>query len=134
MKKPLVFHLLVLFVFGFSFQAQADKEFIYGKISTFLGETYEGQIRWGKEEAFWTDRFNANKVYNQNIDYLSDDEIVQLKQEKQSLKPEDWKKVDIARFENDKSEYAFLHQFSCQFGEIKNIKMTRWIKSDRLWQ
>ena len=72
MKKPLVFHLLVLFVFGFSFSTQADTEFIYAKVSTFLGDTYEGQIRWGNEEAMWTDRFNANKVYNENIDFLSD--------------------------------------------------------------
>ena len=130
MKKPLVFHLLVLFVFGFSFTTQADTEFIYAKVSTFLGDTYEGQVRWGNEEAIWTDRFNANKVYNENIDFLSDDEILQLKQEKQNWKAADWKQYDVAQLAGDKSEYAFLHQFSCQFGEIKSITMTRWKKAE----
>ena len=128
MKNPRVFHLLALFVFGFSFNAQADTEFIYGKVTTFLGDTYEGQIRWGNEEAFWTDRFNANKEYNHNIDFLSDDEIIQLKKEKKQLKRQEWRTLDDSYIRNDKSEYAFLHQFSCQFGEIKTIKMTRWQK------
>ncbi len=130
MKKPLLFLLLVLFTFGFSKHVQADTEFIYGKISTFLGETYIGQIRWGNEEAFWTDRFNANKVYNNNIDFLSDKEILQLKKEKQMYQHEDWKNGDDSQLQNDKSEYAFLHQFSCQFGEIKTIKMNRWEKAE----
>lgn len=130
MKKPLVFHLLVSFTFGFIFNAQAETEFIYGKVSTFLGETYVGQIRWGNEEAFWTDRFNANKVYNDNIDFLTDRELLQLKKEKQYFKTETHSPLDDAQMLNDKSEYAFLHQFSCQFGEIKSIKMNRWQKAE----
>jgi len=128
MKNPLIFHLLALFIFGFNFNAQADTEFIYGKVTTFLGDTYEGQIRWGNEEAFWTDRFNANKEYNHNIDFLSDKEIIQLKKEKKRLNQQEWRTLDDSYIQNDKSEYAFLHQFSCQFGEIKSIKMTRWQK------
>lgn len=130
MKKPLVFHLLVSFTFGFIFTAQAETEFIYGKVSTFLGETYVGQIRWGNEEAFWTDRFNANKVYNDNIDFLTDREILQLKKEKQYFKGDTHSSLDDSQMQNDKSEYTFLHQFSCQFGEIKSIKMNRWQKAD----
>lgn len=130
MKKPLVFHLLVSFTFGFIFTAQAETEFIYGKVSTFLGETYVGQIRWGTEEAFWTDRFRANKVYNDNIDFLTDMEIIQLKKEKQYFKGDHNSYLNDSQMENDKSEYTFLHQFSCQFGEIKRIKMNRWQKAE----
>ena len=130
MKNPLVFHLLALFVFGFNFNAQADTEFIYGKVTTFLGDTYEGQIRWGNEEAFWTDRFNATKEYNHNIDFLSDKEIIQLKKEKKRFTHQEWRSLDDSYIQNDKSEYTFLHQFSCQFGEIKSIKMTRWQKAE----
>lgn len=129
MKKPLLFLLLVSFTFGFIFTAQAETEFIYGKVSTFLGETYIGQIRWGNEEAFWTDRFNANKVYNNNIDFLTDGEILQLKKEKQFFKG-NHSSLDDSQMQNDKSEYTFLHQFSCQFGEIKSIKMKRWQKAE----
>ncbi|MEM6966129.1 MAG: hypothetical protein AAF573_15295 [Bacteroidota bacterium] len=130
MKKPLCFYLLAFFTIGFSFRAQADTAFIYGKVSTFLGDTYVGQIRWGDEEAFWTDRFNANKVYNDNIDFLSDSEILQLKKEKQMYSLEERKEWSDNQIQNDKSEYTFLHQFSCQFGEIKTMKLTRWQKAE----
>ncbi|HFB99350.1 MAG TPA: hypothetical protein ENJ53_00965 [Phaeodactylibacter sp.] len=132
MKNPLLLFFLLLSIIGTSRDTYetTKTEFIYGTISTFLGDTYTGQIRWGKEEAFWTDRFNANKVYNRNIDFLSDQEIMQLKREKQMLKKKDWKRMDDGQIQDDKSEYTFLHQFSCQFGEIKNIKMTRWQKAE----
>ncbi len=35
--------------------------FIYGVVETTSGSSYEGFIRWGKEEAFWGDHFNATK-------------------------------------------------------------------------
>ena len=35
--------------------------FIYGKISTRGGSTYQGRLRWGHEEAFWGDHFNSVK-------------------------------------------------------------------------
>ncbi len=38
------------------------KGYLYGSIQTKGGTTYEGRLRWGKEEAFWTDHFNASKV------------------------------------------------------------------------
>src|SRR5882724_3487360 len=40
--------------------AQSPVGFIYGKVYT-SSNTYEGQIRWGSEEMFWTDYFNASK-------------------------------------------------------------------------
>ena len=131
MKKPLVFPILAIFLFAFSFTAQAedaDAGFIYGKVTTFLGETYTGQIRWGKEEAFWTDRFNASKIYNDNIDYLSDEQIIQLKKEKQSIRSHNNNFMDHS-MHNDKSEYTFIHQFACQFGEIKKINLISWQKA-----
>lgn len=41
--------------------AAEAKGFLYGTVSTRSGATYEGRLRWGKEEAFWTDHFNASK-------------------------------------------------------------------------
>lgn len=131
MKNSLVFTLLATFLFGFTCTANADSNagFIYGKVTTFLGDTYTGQIRWGQEEAFWTDRFNAAKVYNDNIDYLSDEEIIQLKKEKKGLRGKNNEFMDSHNLHNDKSEYTFIHQFACQFGEIKKINLISWQKA-----
>src|SRR4051794_21349358 len=39
--------------------------FLYGRITTVDGATYEGRLRWGgDEEAFWGDTFNGAKHAN----------------------------------------------------------------------
>lgn len=39
--------------------------FLYGRVHTVGGPTYEGRLRWGGgEEAFWSDHFNGFKVEN----------------------------------------------------------------------
>ncbi len=43
----------------------ADQGFLYGRITTVDGATYEGRLRWGRgEEAFWSDYFNGRKGKN----------------------------------------------------------------------
>ena len=43
----------------------ADQGFLYGRITTVDGATYEGRLRWGRgEEAFWGDYFNGKKGKN----------------------------------------------------------------------
>ena len=49
-------------------RAADPKGFLYGKISTRNGSTYEGRIRWGKEEAFWGDHFNSTKEERPYVD------------------------------------------------------------------
>jgi len=45
--------------------AENHQDFIYGRITTADGETYEGRLRWGgDEEAFWGDYFNGFKNEN----------------------------------------------------------------------
>ncbi|MEM8907308.1 MAG: hypothetical protein AAGD05_05630, partial [Bacteroidota bacterium] len=105
---------------------------MYGKITTFDDEVYEGQIRWGKEEAYWTDMFNASKIGNENIDYLSDEDLKELSKHKNYSNKRwdrwgDW----FSRSGNDRYEdieNSLIHQFSCQFGEIKRIDLSRWRK------
>lgn len=41
---------------------------LYGKITTRSGSTYEGRLRWGKEEAFWGDHFNSAKENRPYVD------------------------------------------------------------------
>ena len=45
-----------------------DEGFIYGKLTTRDGKTYEGRLRWDDEEAFWGDFFNSSKEDNPWID------------------------------------------------------------------
>jgi hypothetical protein len=46
-------------------EEQAHPSFIYGRINTVEGATYEGRLRWGGgEEAFWGDYFNGAKKEN----------------------------------------------------------------------
>lgn len=45
--------------------AEAHPGFLYGRITTVDGATYEGRLRWGgDEEAFWGDYFNGSKHEN----------------------------------------------------------------------
>lgn len=48
--------------------AEDPQGFIYGKITTRTGSTFEGRMRWGKEEAFWGDHFNSTKEERPYID------------------------------------------------------------------
>jgi hypothetical protein len=45
--------------------AEAHQGFLYGRVTTYGGVTYEGRLRWGgDEEAFWGDYFNGSKDEN----------------------------------------------------------------------
>ncbi len=46
-----------------------EQGFLYGKVTTRSGATYEGRMRWADEEAFWGDLFNSSK---QERPYLDD--------------------------------------------------------------
>ena len=50
-KLKISFFSICLMATTFFTQAQ-DAALIYGKVNTIDGDSYEGQIRWGKEEAF----------------------------------------------------------------------------------
>ena len=45
--------------------AETPQGFLYGRITTVEGGTYEGRLRWGgDQEAFWGDYFNGSKHEN----------------------------------------------------------------------
>ena len=90
-------------------KAQSSSGFLYGKVYT-SSNTYEGQIRWGDEEAYWTDFFNAAKKSSNAYKKLASEE----KKDDDSW---DW---DILSIWENKST---LHQFSCQFGDIKELEI-----------
>ncbi len=49
-------------------EAADNQGFIYGKVITESGSTYEGRLRWGKEEAFWGDHFDSVKEERPYVD------------------------------------------------------------------
>jgi hypothetical protein len=45
--------------------AEVHPGFLYGKVTTLTGSTYEGRLRWGgDQEAFWGDYFNGRRKEN----------------------------------------------------------------------
>lgn len=100
---------VVLVIIASEAKAQTD-HFIYGKVYT-SSSTYQGQIRWGKEEAFWIDHFNASKI-------PSKDRYIISRDEKRDQWVIDW---NISSIWADKSR-GVTHQFSCHFGDIKILK------------
>jgi hypothetical protein len=94
--------------FALETHAQSHEGFIYGKVYT-NRNTYTGPIRWGKEEVLWTDLFNAVKTDR------SFDKLVPEKKS-DSWGDYDWNISSI--WENHTT-----HQFTCQFGNIKEMRM-----------
>ena len=98
-----------------------DQGFIYGQVTTIDGNKYEGQIRWGKEEAFWSDIFNSAKDENEYLKELEREDIDELRENRRNNQ---WGDNRWGWDWNWDWENEFVHQFSCQFGEIKSIEVT----------
>ncbi|MFK7952858.1 MAG: hypothetical protein AB8B73_08420 [Ekhidna sp.] len=116
--KPFFASLALILAFTISAQ---DSGFIYGKITTEDGDTYEGPIRWGKEEVYWTDMFNVSKRENKNLDYLSNRELEDLEDRQDGFSSNG--RIKIFNVSWDFDDYDFVHEFSCQFGNIKSIRV-----------
>jgi hypothetical protein len=54
--------------------AAGGEGFLYGKITTRDGKSYQGRLRWDDEEAFWGDFFNSSKEENRWVDEAPDRE------------------------------------------------------------
>nr|NQU92492.1 hypothetical protein [Bacteroidota bacterium] len=115
--------LISIFTIAASY-AQTEQGMIYGKVFTEDNETYQGYIRWGTEEAFWFDLFNATKEDNEYIRYLSSHEKRDLEDRNDS---ENWSLFNIVV--NIPNHDNFNHVFVCQFGQIQEINIYR---SDRV--
>lgn len=100
-----------------------DEGFIYGKVYMHDDRVYEGPIRWGKEEVYWVDIFNAGKEKNPNLKYLSSNQRDDL--EKRRHDGDYWNGSFWAGLFGSWSydeDYEFTHQFACQFGELKSLE------------
>src|SRR5690606_21322396 len=105
--------------------AGQDDVFMYGKIVTVDEKSYEGPIRWGREEVYWVDLFNAAKQENENLRYLSERDRERL----DAQQNDEWFSMsdNVARWVSgkfDNHRRSYTHQFSCQFGDIKSVRPT----------
>lgn len=106
-------------LFFLTVEAQ-DDGFIYGRVTTEDGEVYEGPLRWGKEEVYWTDMFNASKKENKNLDYLTSRELDRLEDRY------DNNDNLVSRFINitwDDDDNRFVHEFSTEFGNLAALRI-----------
>ena len=101
-----------------------DDGLIYGTVETIDGEKYQGQIRWGKEEAFWTDLFNGNKEDNDNYRHLSRRDKDDLR-ERSRRRNGRWSWSSFSVRWGDRNDYETTHEFQCRFGDIQKIDIRR---------
>ena len=131
----IIFTLLIL-VATTLFSSAQDEHFIYGRVTMVDSKTYEGPIRWGKEEVYWNDIFNAAKVRNENLRLLTSDERRDLDDRQFSHRHDGWNNWGrwadaFGANWNEGNGYNndYVHQFACQFGEIKSLKPqgSKWV-------
>ena len=93
-----------------------NSAYIYGTITTDSDEQYTGFIRWGKEELYWFDIFNAEKSEQYKTPTKS--------KKSNGLLDIDWSLEGIWK---DKycSSCNVNHVFACMFGEIAQLKILR---------
>jgi hypothetical protein len=84
--------------------------YIHGRVETQDGRVYEGPLRWGTEESFWDDIFNATKKHNKNLSYLD-------RREREELGWQHWSGWDFLGINHDFAG----HVFAVRFGDMKRI-------------
>ena len=92
----------------------SDVGYIYGRVWTVDEAFYEGQLRWGTEESFWDDIFNATKYKNENIEQVD-------AQVRERLSRRHWDGWDF--FGNH--DHDFDRLFAIRFGDMKRIHVRR---------
>ncbi len=122
MKKILGLVSLLFLTLSVTESSAQNNGFIYGTVQSWDGKTFTGQLRWGKEEALWTDMFNASKMENEFIDYLEREDFDKLRYGRNGKNEDDswWGRVRTKYINNYDDSYT--HQFNCQFGNLKAIK------------
>jgi len=93
--------------------SSSDAGYLYGRVETVEGARYEGELRWGDEEAFWDDIFNATKTENENVEHLDE-------RTRDRLRWRNWKPWDLFTRNEDK---GFLHLLAVRFGDLKRIEV-----------
>lgn len=95
--------------------AEAHPSFLYGRITLDGGATYEGRLRWGRDqEAFWGDYFNGFKEQNPWAAQVPPE---RLRKEPRPIKIFG---IEIARRED---QIDLTRPFMARFGDITRIEL-----------
>ena len=93
--------------------SEGDQGFLFGRLVTNDGDTYEGRIRWGGDaEAFWGDYFNGYKDKNPWAAYVPSEQM-------KKSRPIKIFGLEIAHRE---SQIALDRPFMVRFGDIARIE------------
>ena len=93
--------------------AEAHPSFLYGRVTTHGGATYEGRLRWGgDEEAFWGDYFNGSKDENPWVAHVPPEHL-------KERHPIEIFGVEIANLE---TRLKLDRPFMARFGDIARIE------------
>lgn len=102
--------------------AQEKNLFIYGKVTTISGDSYTGPLRWGSDEVYWMETFNAQKTSNDFLRFLSKKEAETISNESES---KSWMGINLRSLNIWEDKFSGSnHQFDSQFGDIKSIEPT----------
>lgn len=103
-----------------SARAQTKSPFIYGEVETVNGDIYKGPIRWGTDEVFWSELFNASKTSNDFMKYLSKGEVEDLNEENGG---NSWLGIDLGVLSIWEDRFSRTqHQLDIQFGDILSVE------------
>ncbi len=108
---------VAILVLGSALPAAApasDAGYLYGRVVTVEGDAFEGPLRWGKEEAFWNDVFNANKLENPHLELVDDRVLERLRWR------EPWN--NLGRLFGD-DDGGFTHMLAVRFGDLARIRV-----------
>ena len=92
--------------------AASTDGFLYGRVKTVAGDEFVGQLRWGKEEAFWDDHFNSGKS---ELPYLEEHGDQRSGTELNVL----GRKIKL-----NWGHWSSGRQFVARFGDIQRIDVT----------
>ena len=93
---------------------EAHQSFLYGRITTVDGATYEGRLRWGGvEEAFWGNYFNGAKPQNPWVAHVPPERI-----------PKERRPIEIfgIRFGHREQPINLGRLFMARFGDLARIE------------
>ena len=105
---------IAVLAFGLALSQPAiasDVGYIYGRVETVDGPTYEGELRWGTEEAFWGDIFNATKIENENLGEVNGRQLERIRSHR-------WIGGDFFGLVNP----DLTHVLAVRFGDLKRIR------------
>jgi hypothetical protein len=91
----------------------SDVGYIYGRVETVDGDVFQGELRWGKEESFWDDIFNADKRENEHLAEVDGAVLARIRREQNDGWDLLW------------GDHVFSHMFAARFGDLKRIEVRR---------